>query len=91
MPESVKTTFWVLLYAVLTGISLSLFTQIEGFIKYVFSLLALYIGIRFFRRYETLGLRALYISLSIVLFLLSAVIIAIIVYIQQNPEALTGA
>ncbi|MDF2838022.1 MAG: hypothetical protein K0Q63_3662, partial [Paenibacillus sp.] len=49
MKDSVRTSFWVILYAFMAGVSLSLFAQIGDFIKYVFSLLAIYIGIRFFR------------------------------------------
>ncbi|MHA6484585.1 hypothetical protein ACX1C1_22075 [Paenibacillus sp. strain BS8-2] len=85
MRDSVRTSFWVILYAVLAGISLALFAHIGDFIKYVFSLLAIYIGIRFFRRFETIGLRVTFIVLAIVFYFLAAICFAVYTYIQDNP------
>lgn len=90
MNESVKTTFWVLLYAVAAAISLFLFTQIESMVKYLFSLLAIYMGIRFFRKFDTLGLRITFIVLAIVFYFLAAIIYAMYVFVKENPEALTS-
>lgn len=85
MKDSVRTSFWVILYAFMAGVSLSLFAQIGDFIKYVFSLLAIYIGIRFFRRFETIGLRVTFIVLSIVFYFLAAICFAMYTYIKENP------
>lgn len=85
MNEKLKTTFWVVGYTFLAGLMLALFTQIEEMYRYLFSLLALYLGIRFFRRYETLGLRITFFVLGVVFFLLITVIIAAIIYIKDHP------
>jgi hypothetical protein len=85
MNDSVRTSFWVILYAFLAGISLALFANIGDFIKYVFSLLAIYIGIRFFRRFETIGLRVTFIVLAIVFYFLAAICFAMYAYIKENP------
>lgn len=85
MKDSVRTSLWVILYAFMAGVSLSLFAQIGDFIKYVFSLLAIYIGIRFFRRFDTIGLRITFIGLAIVFYFLAAICFAMYTYIQENP------
>lgn len=85
MKDSVRTSFWVILYSFLAGVSLALFANIPDLIKYVFSLLALYIGIRFFRRFETVSLRVAFIVLAIVFYFLAALCYAMYVYIKDNP------
>lgn len=91
MNERLKTTFWLLGYAFLAGLMLAIFSMITGLTRYLFSLLALYIGIRFFRRFETLGLRITFIVLAIVFYLLLAIVIAAVNYIRDNPQAIMGA
>ncbi|CAM4284835.1 hypothetical protein FHS16_002257 [Paenibacillus endophyticus] len=91
MNEKVKTTFWLIAYTFTAGLLITLFTVIEDFYRYLFSLLALYIGIRFFRRFETLGYRITFFVLSIVFFLIFAVFYSMFIYIKDNPDALTGA
>ncbi|MBH5316751.1 hypothetical protein I6N90_02865 [Paenibacillus sp. GSMTC-2017] len=90
MSDSVKTTLWILLYAMLAGISLALFAEIAQIHKYLFSLLAIYIGIRFFRRFETVGLRATFIVLAIVVYFLTAVCFAVFHYAQNNSDLVTS-
>jgi hypothetical protein len=90
MKFNFATAMWVLWYAVLAGASLALFSLIPSLIKYIFSLLTIYIGIRFFRRFETLGLRITFIVLSIVLYFVFVVITTLIQYIIDNPELMTG-
>ncbi|WP_175598140.1 hypothetical protein [Paenibacillus luteus] len=85
-----KTTLWLLGYSFVTGGLLTAFSLIEGFYRYLFSLLALYIGIRFFRRFETLGLRITFFVVSIVFYLLIAVIVSAVIYIRDNPDAISG-
>lgn len=90
MSGAVKTSFWVLLFALSAGICLALFTQIEDFVKYLFSLLALFIGFRFFRRFETIGMRVLFIALALFFCFLTILCFAVYQFAQQNPEYLTG-
>jgi len=86
MNETVKTSLVVMFYSLLTGICMALFTQIEGFVKFLFSLLALYIGIRYFRRFETVGMRVLYIVLALVFTFLTILSIVVYMFQQQHPE-----
>lgn len=85
------TALWVLFYAALAGASLALFSLIPSMIKYIFSLLAIYIGIRFFRRFETIGLRITFIVLAIILYFLFVIIATMIQYIKDHPELIQGA
>ncbi|MCR2804924.1 hypothetical protein [Paenibacillus soyae] len=89
MNEKVANAFWVMLYSFLAGLSLSLFTQITGFTKYIFSLLAIYIAIRFFRRFETVGKRVLFVVLSLIFCFIG--ILSITAYLfMRNPELFNG-
>ncbi|MEK3884405.1 hypothetical protein [Paenibacillus sp. PL2-23] len=89
MNERMKNAFWVLLYSLGAGGSLAIFTQITGITKYIFSLLAIYIAILFFRRFETTGKRVLFVVLSLVLCFI--VILSITVYLfARNPEMFQG-
>lgn len=85
-----KTTLWVILYALMAGGSLAIFSTLTEFIKYIFSLLAIYIGIRFFRRFETIGLRISFVVLSIVMYFV-VVIIIVIIRSLTDPNYLLGA
>ncbi|GIP14483.1 hypothetical protein J40TS1_01250 [Paenibacillus montaniterrae] len=86
MNVNFKTALWVLFYAILAGGSLSLFSLIPSLIKYIFSLLTIYIGIRFFRRFETIGLRIVFIVLSIIMYFLFVIIVTAIQFIMDNPD-----
>jgi hypothetical protein len=89
MNEKLANALWVMFYSFLAGISLSLFTQIAGFTKYIFSLLAIYIAIRFFRRFETAGKRVLFVVLSV--FFCFIAILSITAYLfARNPELYSG-
>ncbi|HTG69638.1 MAG TPA: hypothetical protein VL921_10300 [Candidatus Udaeobacter sp.] len=91
MNERLKTAFWLLGYTFLAGLMLAVFSMITEIYRYLFSLLALYIGIRFFRRFETLGLRITFFVLSIVFYLLITVIVAAVIYMRDNLVTITGA
>jgi len=84
------TALIVFLYSLLAGISLSLFSSITQIHKYIFSLLALYIGIRFFKNFERLGLRITFFVLAIFFCLIGIFINAIIVAIKENPDLFTN-
>lgn len=75
---------WTLFYAVLTGVSLALFTLIDGMIKYLFSLAGLYLVIRYFKRGETIGFKIAYILLTIVFFFIFIVTIVTYTYMKEN-------
>ncbi|MFC4775484.1 hypothetical protein ACFO9Q_01625 [Paenibacillus sp. GCM10023252] len=81
-----KIAFWLIWYAFLCGGMLALFATIPSLLRFGFSLLAIYIGIRFFRRFEGIGLRAGFIGLSVFYYLLLTLIIALVRY-AQNPDA----
>src|SRR5690606_29042818 len=91
MKVSFSTVMWLLLYALLAGGSLALFSTITTFAKYLFSLLTVYIGIRFFRRFETIGLRITFIVLAIAMYFLIVVIIAMFQFIRDNPDVMQAA
>ena len=68
---------WLLLYSVACGILLSLYINIQDLIKFAFSLGALYLGIRFFRSNESLGMRIGLIITSLVLALFFSLVYAL--------------
>ncbi|OBZ16801.1 MULTISPECIES: hypothetical protein [Bacillales] len=84
MNEKLKTTFWLIGYTFLAGLMLALFSMLTEVYRYLFSLLALYIGIRFFRRFETVGLRIAFFVLAIVFYLLIAVVAAAFVFLRDH-------
>jgi len=86
MNERVKTTFWLIAYAFAAGTLLSLFAVLGGIIKYLFSLLALYLGFRFFRKYDSIALRILFVVVSIVFYFLSTVVMVTVNYVRDNPD-----
>jgi hypothetical protein len=83
MNEKLKTTFWLIGYTFLAGLMLALFSMLTEVYRYLFSLLALYIGIRFFRRFETIGLRITFFVLAIVFYLLIAVVAAAFIFLKD--------
>ncbi|MFD0587909.1 hypothetical protein ACFQZE_07825 [Paenibacillus sp. GCM10027627] len=89
MKETVKTSLIVMLFSLAAGSSLALFLVIEDFFRYVFSLLTLYMGIRFFRRYETVGKRILFIVLT-VFFCALTTFWATVFRFMENPELMTS-
>jgi len=86
MQESFKKTFWIMLFGLLAGLSLFIFSQIDSLFKYAFSLLALYLGYLFFKKYEQLGLRITFIVVAIVFYLLSSISYAMLEFVKNNPE-----
>lgn len=84
MTSKWKTALWILLYSVAVGALLTAFSYTPSILKYVFSLLALYLIIRFFRRFETWPVRILFIVQSVIMYLFGAVIVAMIIYMQSG-------
>lgn len=75
---------WLLLYAVLTGIAVALFSMIDGMIKYFFSLAGLYLIIKYFKRGDTIAYRISYILLSLVVYFLFIVVFVTYTYMKEN-------
>lgn len=80
-----KKIGWVAFYAITAGILLGLFTAITSPIKYVCSLVALYIAIKCFKRFSTWGPRISFIVSAIIVYFATALVIAIVVYMRDNP------
>ncbi|WP_270171977.1 hypothetical protein [Paenibacillus sp. SYP-B4298] len=82
MGERSRVFLAVVLYSLACGILLSLFSVFTnlGFIRYVFSLGVLLLGIRFFKQYESLGGRIAFVVMSIVFYLLTVLIIVAYLY-----------
>jgi hypothetical protein len=82
----------VVLYSLACAFCLAAFAMIPNILKYVFSLGAFFLGLRFFGTYETWGVRLALIGLSIVFFFVFIFIYTIFAavngwYLPQMPEA----
>ncbi|MDQ0059584.1 hypothetical protein [Paenibacillus harenae] len=86
MSDRFKSILWLILYSLAAGVLLAAFSFTPGIWKYMFSLLALYLGIRFFRKYDSIGLRIAFFAVAILFYLLAAVIISIVTYMRDNPD-----
>jgi hypothetical protein len=73
-----------LLYGIACGLLMTLFVMVPGVIRFVFSLLALWLGLRFFRSHETLWRRIGFIAASIVFFILSVIGYTMYVFIKHG-------
>jgi len=86
MNSRLSNVLWVVLYVMLAGGSLVIYTLIDSVLKYIFSLIALYIGIRFFRRFETIGVRVAFFILSVLFYFIVLLGYNIFDYINSNPD-----
>jgi hypothetical protein len=73
---------WLLLFSFCAGLLLALFALVNGILKFVFSLGALYVGILYFRRQESVGMRIGFVVLSIVFFIIMTIVLTAIMYVQ---------
>jgi hypothetical protein len=64
-----KTVMWIVLYGAAIGLLLMLFTSISIIVRYVFSLGAIFVGIRFFSKFDKLSHRVWFIVLSLFFFM----------------------
>jgi len=69
-----RTGLWIVLYSMAVGLLLVLFTSIAIIVRYVFSLGAIFIGIRFFSKFDKLSHRIWFIGLSIFFFIVFTVL-----------------
>jgi uncharacterized membrane protein YjjP (DUF1212 family) len=74
----------ILGYSLLCAVLLSLFSQIQDLLKYLFSLGALYMGVQFFKRYEEMGMRIAFVISTIVLYFLIAIVYAMYLAVQSG-------
>ena len=68
---------WLLMYSLLCAVLLTCFSTIQDFVKYIFSLGALYVGMRFFRRFEQISFRVWFIVISVFFYFLFSLIVAL--------------
>ncbi len=68
-PSRAKTVMWILLYSAAIGLLLMLFTSIQIIVRYVFSLGAIFVGIKFFGKFDKLSHRIWFIVLSLFFFM----------------------
>jgi uncharacterized membrane protein YozB (DUF420 family) len=79
------TALRILGYSFACAVLLALFSQFTDIIKYVFSLLALFLGIRFFRNYEALKHRVAFIAIAIVLYFIVNVVYVVLAFENGWP------
>ncbi len=71
------------LFSLGVAILLILFSLIPDFTRYIFSLASIYLGFRFFQRYESIRFRVVFILISIVLFLILMVIFSMMAVMME--------
>ncbi|MFC5453109.1 hypothetical protein [Paenibacillus aestuarii] len=76
---------WLFIYSVLCGVLLTLYTNLHDMSKFIFSLGALYAGIRFFRRYEQTGQRVWFIVLSVLFYFIFSFGFALYTQVRITP------
>lgn len=79
-----KTALWIVLYAIACGALLAIFSLVSSMVKFLFSLLALYLIIRFFKRYETWGVRIVFILSTLIIYFGVALIATAIKFMNDN-------
>jgi hypothetical protein len=79
-PVGKKDVFWLFGYSAAIGALLVAFTMFPAFWRVMFSLGALFLGIRFFGRYDRLALRVWLILLSIVYFVVFTFLTVVFLY-----------
>ncbi len=79
-------SFWAVVgYGLACAICLTFFSMIQDLIKYAFSLGAFFLGLRFFRFYETWGVRIAFILTSIALYFVVTVIYTVLAIANGWP------
>ncbi|QAY65532.1 hypothetical protein [Paenibacillus protaetiae] len=87
--EEIKVSKWrtasgILLYSVAAGVLLAIFSMIPNMIRFVFSLLALYLVIRFFRKVESWKSRTVFIVLALFFYFLAAIVVAMVRFVNSG-------
>ncbi|MFX3633322.1 MAG: hypothetical protein ACE3L7_30675 [Candidatus Pristimantibacillus sp.] len=84
MESKWKTALWIVMYAIACGALLAIFSLVTSMVKFLFSLLALYLIIRFFKRYETWGVRIVFIISTLIIYFGVALIATAIKFMNDN-------
>ncbi|WP_308634476.1 hypothetical protein [Paenibacillus silvisoli] len=91
MGETVKKVLWCTLYSLGCGLMLSIFPNVKTGVNFLFSILALVIGIFYFKRAASLRSRIAFVVMTLFFFLLFTVVIAIILYARAHPMTAAAA
>ncbi|MUT66833.1 hypothetical protein GOM71_12930 [Paenibacillus sp. NEAU-GSW1] len=81
---------WVILYAAASGVLLGLFSILTAVVKFIFSLLALFLVLRFFKRYERWGARGAFIATALVFFFIFLVCYSAYFYMTTNDPSVAS-
>ncbi|QGG56767.1 hypothetical protein [Paenibacillus sp. B01] len=84
MGERLKTIAVVAGYGLVGGALLAMFVLIPSVIRFVFSLIALWLGVRFFRSHESLGRRIGFIVAALAFFFLFVLFITMVMFIREG-------
>ena len=91
MGERFKNGLLILVYSIGAGLMLAIFSMVKGSFNLVFSLLALVIGILFFRKFPAISSRIVFILLAILFFFVTVVVVTTIQFARSNPGASQAA
>ncbi|WP_166238099.1 hypothetical protein [Paenibacillus turpanensis] len=79
-------TFWAVAgNALVCALCLAVFSLLNDFSKYIFSLGAFFMGLRFFRNYDTWGVRWAFLGTTVALYFLLSIVYVAIAYVQGWP------
>ncbi|MBP1991428.1 hypothetical protein [Paenibacillus eucommiae] len=74
---------WLFIYSVICGALLTFYSNIQDLSKFLFSIGAIYAGIRFFRQFESKSLRIWFIVLSVLLYFIFNIAFAFSQYMKN--------
>ncbi|MGN7453946.1 hypothetical protein ACTHPH_03895 [Paenibacillus pasadenensis] len=84
MRERLKTIAVVAGYALLGGALLAMFVLVQSMLRFVFSLIALWLGVRFFRSHESLWRRIGFVVSALVFFFLIVLFVTMVMFIRDG-------
>lgn len=84
MGDKLRSTALLTGYGFLGGALLSLFVLVPGPVRFVFSLLALWLGIRFFRANDSIARRIGFVVLALVFFCLNVLVVTMILFFRDG-------
>ncbi|MCE5167948.1 hypothetical protein LQV63_01275 [Paenibacillus profundus] len=80
-----RTRLMLVLYSFVCGSLVGMYAFLKLPLNLVCSLGALFLGIRFFKRYETKGMRIGFILLAILFYFVFVFVMSMAIYMQQMP------
>ncbi|SDT42941.1 hypothetical protein SAMN05444162_4254 [Paenibacillaceae bacterium GAS479] len=84
MGSKLKSFALVAGYGLLGGALLALFVLVPGIVRFAFSLLALWLGIRFFRSHGSIARRIGFIVFSFVFFILIVLYVTMVTFFRDG-------